>query len=271
MGQKLANPASSLERRTSSFETAMSGHSKWSQIKRQKGVADDRRGQLFTKLGREITIATRRGGGDPEMNPSLRLAIDRAREANMPKDTIERAIKRGAGEEAGAGQLEEIFYEGYGPGGTAILVQALTDNRNRTASDVRSVFSKAGGNLGEAGSVAWQFESRGVITVAASGLDPEEVALLAIDGGADDVKVEDGAVEVYTPPDQLDAVRRALANAEVAIESAEITQLPKTTVSLDERAAGQVLRLLDSLDELDDVQRVSSNADFPEEVLAAYA
>ena len=249
----------------------MSGHSKWSQIKRQKGLADARRGQVFTKLGREITVAARQGGADPETNARLRLAIERAREANMPKDNIERAIKRGTGGEAGAAQLEEIVYEGYGPGGIAVLVEALTDNRNRTASDLRSMFSKAGGNLGEAGSVAWQFESRGLIVVDTGGADPEELALRAIDSGAEDVKVDSSSVEVYTRPDQLESVRRALAEGEIPIESAEVMQAPKSTVTLDARKAQQVLRLLDQLDELDDVQRVSSNADFPEEVLAAYA
>jgi YebC/PmpR family DNA-binding regulatory protein len=249
----------------------MAGHSRWTQIKRQKGAADAKRGQLFTKLGKEITVAAREGGGDPDANPRLRLAIEKAREANMPKDNIERAIRRGTGEEAGAAQLEEIVYEGYGPGGVAILVEGLTDNRNRTASDVRSVFSKAGGNLGESGSVAWQFETRGLIVVPVDGVDADEVALQAIDAGADDVKVDDRAIEVYTAADQLDAVRRALADAGVSVESAEITQVPKTTIQLEPSQAEQVLRLLDKLDELDDVQRVTSNADFPEEVLAAYA
>ncbi len=249
----------------------MAGHSKWAQIKRQKGVADHRRGQVFTRLGREITVAAKHGGGDPEGNPRLRLAMDRARDANMPKDTIERAIKRGTGEESGGADLQEVVYEGYGPGGAAILVEALTDNRNRTASDLRSAFSKAGGNLGESGSVAWLFDVRGLINVDATGSDPEEVALVAIDGGADDVKVDGGSVDVYTRPDQLDAVRRALVEAGVAVASAELVQMAKSTVALGERQAEQVLRLLDRLDELDDVQRVSSNADFPDEVLAAYA
>ncbi len=249
----------------------MAGHSKWAQIKRQKGVADHRRGQVFTRLGREITVAAKHGGGDPEGNPRLRLAMDRARDANMPKDTIERAIKRGTGEESGGADLQEVVYEGYGPGGAAILVEALTDNRNRTASDLRSAFSKAGGNLGESGSVAWLFDVRGLINVDATGSDPEEVALVAIDGGADDVKVDGGSVDVYTRPDQLDSVRRALVEAGVAVASAELVQMAKSTVALGERQAEQVLRLLDRLDELDDVQRVSSNADFPDEVLAAYA
>ena len=249
----------------------MSGHSKWSTIKHQKGVADNKRGQLFTKLGKEITVATRHGGGDPEANSRLRLAIERARDANMPKDNIERAIKRGTGEDADAAQLEEIVYEGYGPGGTAILVEALTDNRNRTASDIRSTFSKGGGNLGEAGSVAWQFETRGLIALDTGDADAEELALRAIDSGAEDVNVDGDSVEVYTRPDQLEAVRRALSDAEIAVASAEIMQAPKSTIALDANNAGQVLRLLDKLDELDDVQRVSSNADFPEEVLSAYA
>ena len=249
----------------------MSGHSKWSTIKHQKGVADNKRGQLFTKLGKEITVATRHGGGDPEANSRLRLAIERARDANMPKDNIERAIKRGTGEDADAAQLEEIVYEGYGPGGTAILVEALTDNRNRTASDIRSTFSKGGGNLGEAGSVAWQFETRGLIALDTGDADAEELALRAIDSGAEDVNVDGDSVEVYTRPDQLESVRLALSDAEIAVASAEIMQAPKSTIALDANNAGQVLRLLDKLDELDDVQRVSSNADFPEEVLSAYA
>ncbi|MDZ4278496.1 MAG: YebC/PmpR family DNA-binding transcriptional regulator [Dehalococcoidia bacterium] len=248
----------------------MSGHSKWSQIKRQKGVADDRRGQLFTKLGREITVAARGGGPDPAASPRLRLAIDRAREANMPKDNIERAIKRATGD-GDAAALEEIVYEGYGPGGTAILIEALTDNRNRTVSDIRNAFARGGGNLGEAGSVGWLFETRGLITLETNGADAEEVALRAMDTGADDVNVDGASVEVYTRPDALDQVRRQLVDANIPVAAAEITSLPKSTVPLDPRKAEQVLRLLDRLDELDDVQRVSSNADFPEEVLAAYA
>lgn len=248
----------------------MSGHSKWSQIKRQKGLADAKRGQVFTKLGREITVAAKQGGPDPEANPRLRLAIDRAREANMPKDTIERAIKRGSGA-SGEAELVEVVYEGYGPGGIAILVHALTDNRNRTVSDIRSTFARAGGSLGEAGSVAWQFETRGVIALDANGLDPDELALRAIDAGAEDVQVDSGSVEVYTRPETLEQVRRALTEAGIPVLSAEISQVPRTTVALDARQAEQALRLLDKLDELDDVQRVASNADFPEEVLAAYA
>ena len=248
----------------------MAGHSKWKQIKRAKGVADVKRGQVFTRLGREVSVAARAGGPDPEANPRLRLAIDRARAENMPKDNIDRAIKRATGE-GGEGIIEEVVYEGYGPGGIAVLVQALTDNRNRTASDVRNVFAKSGGSLGEAGSVAWQFEMRGVISIDANERDADDLALLAIDSGAEDVQVDDGSVDIYTMPETLESVRRALTDAGIAIESAEVSQVPKNTIELDASKARQALRLLDNLDELDDVQRVASNADFPEEVLAAYA
>jgi len=246
----------------------MSGHSKWSTIKRAKGANDAKRSQIFTKLAREIAVAARSGDPNPEMNPRLRLAIDKARDANMPKDNIERAIKRGSGGGEGE-QLEEITYEGYGPGGTAILVEALTDNRNRTVADVRNVFTRAGGNLGENGSVAWQFEPRGLIVLSPNG-DAEELALEAMDTGADDVRVEGDLVEVYTAPDALSEVRKAFDEANKQVESAEVMNVPKNTIPLDEHKAKQVLRLLDMLDDLDDVQRVSSNADFPEEVLASY-
>jgi YebC/PmpR family DNA-binding regulatory protein len=248
----------------------MSGHSKWSTIKHQKGVTDAKRSQLFTKLGREISVAARHGGPDPEANSRLRLAIANARDSNMPKETIERAIKRATGE-GGAAELVEVTYEGYGPGGTAILIEALTDNRNRTVSDIRNVFAKSGGNLGEAGSVAWQFETRGLIALDTTDADPDELALRAMDTDAEDVNVEGGTVEVYTRPETLEAVRRELEEAETPVASAEVAKVPKNTVPLDVRKAEQVLRLLDKLDELDDVQRVSSNADFPDEVLAAYA
>jgi len=248
----------------------MSGHSKWSTIKHAKGVTDARRSQLFTKLGREITVAARHGGGDPETNPRLRLAIANARDGNMPKDTVERAIKRGTGEGSGA-ELIEITYEGFGPGGTAILVEALTDNRNRAVSDIRNVFSKAGGNLGAAGSVAYLFETRGLIALDTTEADPEELALRAMETSAEDVQVDGNSVEVYTSPEALETVRQELTDAEARVASAEIAKVPKVTIPLDARKAEQVLRLLDKLDELEDVQRVSSNADFPDEVLAAYA
>lgn len=249
----------------------MGGHSHWSQIKRQKGVSDARRGQLFTKLSREITVAAREGGGDPNVNPRLRLAIERARENNMPADTIKRAIERGTGGGEGAPALQEIVFEGYGPGGVAMMIQTLTDNRNRTVSEVRTVLSRGGGSLGESGSVAWQFESKGVITLEVGEADPEEVALAAIDAGAEDVRVEDSLVEVYTAPTDLDRVRRHLQEAGLSISSAELSMVPKNTLTLDEKTAVQVLRLLDQLEELDDVQKVYSNADFPDSVLMEYA
>lgn len=248
----------------------MSGHSKWAQIKRQKATTDARRGQMFTKLGREITVAARAGGGDPEANFRLRLAIQRAREANMPADNIDRAIKRATGG-SDAAALEEITYEGYGPGGAAVLIEAMTDNRNRAVSEIRNIFTRAGGSLGESGCVAWLFDPRGIISVDAAGQDPDEVALQAIDAGAEDVKTEDGTVEVYTSPADLDEVRRALEQGHVKVVSAETSMVPKTTIELDSRTAEQVLRLMDKLEELDDVQRVYSNVEFSEEVLEEYA
>ena len=248
----------------------MGGHSHWSTIKRQKGAADAKRGQLFTRLSREIVIAAREGGGDPDMNSRLRLAIDKAREGNMPADTIKRAIDRGSGGGEGA-NLEEIMFEGYGPGGVAILVQTLTDNRNRTVSDVRTTLSRGGGNLGESGSVAWQFESKGLISLEVGDADPEEVALQAIDAGADDVRVEGKFVEVHTVPTDLDKVRRQLADAGVNVAIAELSMIPTNTLPLDEKNANQALRLLDQIEDLDDVQKVYSNADFPESVLLEYA
>lgn len=247
----------------------MSGHSKWSQIKRQKGVADSKRGQLFTKLGREIMVAARQGGGDPDANFRLRLAVQKARDNNMPMENIERAIKKGTGTAEGAA-LTEATYEGYGPGGIAVLLQVVTDNRNRTVADIRNLFVRSGGNLAEAGAVSWNFDNRGVISVDASKADAEELALNAIDAGAEDVKVEDSSVEVYTRPEDLEAVRRALEANRTAIDSAEVAMVPKTTAELDEKTALQALRLLDKLEELDDVQRVYTNADFPEEVMEKY-
>src|SRR5918998_3409403 len=210
----------------------MSGHSKWSQIKRQKGANDAKRGAIFTKVGREIAIAARQGGGDPEANYRLRLAMEKARSVNMPADNIKRAIERAAGGDK-AEQFEEIVYEGYGPGGVAILVEAATDNRNRTVADVRSMFAKAGGQLAGAGAVAWQFEPRGVVAIARDGQDPDEIALAAIDAGAEDVDTEGDPLEVLTTPDQLDAIRRSLQDSGLPIESAEIAMQPKNTIELD--------------------------------------
>ncbi len=243
----------------------MSGHSKWAQIKRQKGANDVKRGAMFTKMGREIAVAARAGGGDPDGNFRLRLAIERARAVNMPADTIKRAIEKATGGGEGE-QYEEITYEGYGPGGVAVLVEAATDNRNRTAADVRSIFTKAGGQLAGSGSVAWQFESRGQITVAAGG-DPDEIALLAIDAGADDVDTTGDQVEVYTKPGDLEAVRKALEAAGVKVESAELVMIAKNHVELDEAKARQALRLVENLEDHDDVQRVTANFEIPESML----
>ena len=248
----------------------MSGHSKWSTIKRQKGAADAKRGALFTKLAREIQVAARAGGGDPEMNAALRLAVSKAKDNNMPSDNIERAIKKGTGDLEGA-QLQEMRYEGYGPGGAAILIDALTDNKNRTVSEVRNIFTRAGGNMAEAGAVAWVFEPRGVITVEVDGANADDLALAAIDAGAQDVEVSDGTVDVYTDPPGFEAVRKSLENAGYAVTSGEVTMSPKTTVPLDEQTATKNLKLLEQLEDHDDVQRVYSNADFPDSVLSAYA
>lgn len=247
----------------------MGGHSHWSTIKRQKGASDAKRGQIFTKLSREISVAAREGGTDPTMNPRLRLAIDKAKESNMPNDTIKRAVERGGPGDANA--LDEITFEGYGPGGVAIIIQTVTDNRNRTVSELRTTLSRNGGSLGEAGSVAWQFESKGVITVDPDGTDPDELALTAIDAGADDVRVEGEIVEVVTGPTDLDKVRRALVDGGLKVTSAELSMLPKTSLVVDDKVGPQTLRLLDILEDLDDVQKVYSNADFPESVLMEYA
>ena len=247
----------------------MAGHSKWAQIKRQKGANDQKRGMLFTKLAREITIAARQGGGDPDANFRLRLAIQKARENNMPADNIQRAIARATGGGDGA-ELQEVTYEGYGPGGVALLIEAATDNRNRTVSEIRSVLSRAGGNLGEAGSVAWQFEGRGVITVNANGRSADEIADAAIDAGAEDFHLDEETVEVYTAPADLERVRQALVDAGLDVAAAELSMVARTPIALERKDSEQVLRLLEKLEDLDDVQRVYSNAEFPDAVLAAY-
>ena len=244
----------------------MSGHSKWAQIKRQKGVTDARRGQLFTRLTREIIVAVRESGSNPEANIRLRLAIQKARDNNMPLENIERAIKRGSGELEGV-SLTEMTLEGYGHGGAAILVHALSDNRNRTLQDVRIIFSRGGGSLGESGCVSWIFEPRGLITVKAKNIDAEELALQAIDAGAEDVKVEDIFVEIYTNPEDLETVKEALEQKEIPIVSIELSMVPKTTVELGEKEALQTMKLLEKLEELDEVQNVASNADFPQSIL----
>ena len=249
----------------------MSGHSKWSTIKRQKGANDAKRGALFTKVAREISVAARQGGGDPDANYRLRLAIDKARSVNMPADNIKRTIDKATGGGEGE-QYEEIVYEGYGPAGVAVLVEAQTDNRNRTAAEVRSIFTKTGGQLAGSGAVAWQFEPRGLITIPRDGIDQDEVALAAIDAGAEDVDTDDDeAIEIYTEPGQLETVRKALEGNGVAVESAEATMVAKQMVELDPAKARQALRLVELLEDLEDVQRVTANFDIPEELFAEVA
>ena len=250
----------------------MSGHSKWSSIKHKKGAADAKRGKLFSKLSRALIVAAREGGGDPSANLALQNAIEKARSYSMPKDNIERAIAKGSGAGADADAFEAIVYEGYGPSGVAVLVEALTDNRNRTASEVRHVFAKNDGNLGTSGAVAWLFERRGVVLAGADGVDEDELTLAAAEGGADDVSPEGSSFQVLCAPEALGAVRAAIEAAGIAIESAEVTMLPKTTVEVEEESsAKKILRLMDALEENDDVQDVYANFDIPERVLEAVA
>jgi len=247
----------------------MSGHNKWSKIKRQKGVEDIKKGQIYTKLTREIIMAAREGGGDLETNFKLRMAVQKARDSSMPKDNIERAIERGSGGAEGV-VLEELTLEGYGPSGTAILAQTLSDNRNRTVQEVRNVFTRQGGTMGSAGSVAWLFDSRGIISINAEGKDADEITLQAIDAGAEDVKVDDGTIEVYTRPTELEKVKKALEQNKINPESSELSMIPKTMVEVDEKAAIQTLKLLGKLEDLDDVQKVYSNVDFSDEVIEKF-
>jgi YebC/PmpR family DNA-binding regulatory protein len=250
----------------------LSGHSKWSSIKHKKGAADARRGQLFSKLSRAIIVAARDGGPDPEGNSALATAIQKARDNSMPKDNIERAIARGSGAGPDGQAYEQVTYEGYGPNGVAVLVEALTDNRNRTSAEVRHLFTKHDGNLGTSGSVAWLFERRGVVLVDADRADEDEVMLPAAEGGADDVTQEGSTFQVTSAPEALPSVREALEAAGIAIESAELTMLPKTTVEIQEEAsARKLLRLMDALEDNDDVQDVYANFDIPERVLEAVA
>jgi YebC/PmpR family DNA-binding regulatory protein len=248
----------------------MSGHSKWHSIKHKKAVVDARRGQQFTKLARAITVAAKEGGGDPEGNSALALAIQKARDASMPKDNIERAIAKGSGEGGEAEQIETVLYEGYGPGGVALLIEALTDNRNRTGADVRHLLSKNGGNLGEPGSVSYLFDKQGVIVVDATRYDEDDL-IPAIDAGALDISVDEDVFEVITEPGDLVAVRDALANAGVEIESAEIVQRPRARVPVEEADATKLMRLIDSLEESDDVSAVHANFDVDSAVLERLA
>jgi YebC/PmpR family DNA-binding regulatory protein len=250
----------------------MSGHSKWSSIKHKKGAADAKRGKLFSKLSRAIIVAAKDGGPDPAANLSLQNAIEKAKSYSMPKDNIDRAIAKGSGADADAAAFETVVYEGYGPEGVAVLVEALTDNRNRTAADVRHIFAKNGGNLGTSGAVAWQFERRGVILVDATGVDEDELMLAAAEGGAEDVELDGSSFQITCAPEDLAAVRAALEAAGFTVESAELTMIPSTTVEVgDEGTAKQVLRLMDALEENDDVQEVYANFDIPELVLEAVA
>lgn len=247
----------------------MSGHSKWSTIKRKKGAIDARRGKIFTKLIKEITVAARIGGGDAAANPRLRAAILAAKTENMPKDNIERAIKKGTGDLEGA-SYEEILYEGYGPGGVAVLVETMTDNKNRTVADVRHYFSKSGGNLGESGCVGWMFDKKGVIVVDKETIDEEELLTLALDAGAEDVVEEDSSFQVVTAPEELNEVAEKLAKADLKYVEASVTMVSKNTVEVaDEKSARSLLRLLENLEDHDDVQKVHANFDIPDELMEA--
>jgi YebC/PmpR family DNA-binding regulatory protein len=250
----------------------VSGHSKWSSIKHKKGAADAKRGQLFSKLSRAIIVAAKEGGPDPEGNLALQNAIEKARSYSMPKDNIERAIAKGSGADADASSYETVVYEGYGPEGVAVLVEAVTDNRNRTASEVRHAFTKHGGNLGTTGAVAWQFERRGVVLVAAAGADEDELVLTAAEAGADDVELDGSSFVVTSAPEAVTPVRQALDQAGFAVESVDLAMVPKTTVAVsDESTARRIMNLVEGLEETEDVQDVYANFDIPEAVLEAVA
>ncbi|MBN2470942.1 MAG: YebC/PmpR family DNA-binding transcriptional regulator [Anaerolineae bacterium] len=247
----------------------MSGHSKWSTIKRKKGAEDAKRGKIFTRLAREITMAARQGGGDADTNPTLRLAIDKARASNMPKDNIQRAIARGTGEGDDVDALEEITYEGYAPSGIAVLVDCVTDNKNRTLAEVKHIFSKSGGNLASAGSVMWQFDQKGYISIAADGVDFDEVFMVAAEAGAEDVELEDDEISIYTPREDAAAVADAVREAGYKIDEFQLTWVAKNEVSLDTDDALKVMNVIEKLEDLDDVQNVSSNLDITDEALEA--
>jgi YebC/PmpR family DNA-binding regulatory protein len=247
----------------------MSGHSKWSTIKHKKAAADAKRGKIFTRLAREITIVAREGGGDPDINFNLRLVIDKAKSANMPKENIERAVKRGTGELKGA-DLLEVMYEGYAPNGVALLVHALTDNKNRTVADVRRVLTRQGGTLAEAGAVAWQFERKGYIAITPDGADEDTIFEVAVEAGADDVVFGEDLVEVYAELEHFQAVRQALQEAGIQFETAELAMIPKATLQLEEKQTLQVMAVIDALEELDDTQQVYSNLDISDEAMATY-
>ncbi len=248
----------------------MAGHSKWAQIKHKKAKVDAQRGKIFTKLIREIMVAARMGGGDPDHNPRLRLAIDRAKSYNMPMENIERAIKKGTGELEGV-KYENAIFEGYGPGGVAILVVALTDNKNRTTGEIRHLFSKHGGNLGSPGSVAWQFKERGFIVIDKAAADEDTVLEIALEAGAEDVVTGEDSYEVYTDPKEFENVKKAFEERGIPLSQAEITMFPQSTVKLGEKDAEKVLKLINALEEHDDVQHVYANFDIPDEILQKVA
>jgi len=247
----------------------MSGHSKWSTIKHKKAAKDAQRGKLFTRLAREITIAAREGGSAIDTNFNLRLAIDKAKSANMPKDNIERAIKRGTGELKG-GELAEVTYEGYAPNGVALLVQVLTDNKNRAVADIRRVLTRQGGTLADAGAVAWQFERKGYIAITPDGMDEDDIFEIAVEAGADDIVFSDDMIEVYTELDNFQAVRQALESKGIKFETSELSMIPQTTIQLEENETLKVMKIIEELEELDDTQQVYSNLDISDEVMARY-
>ncbi|MBU0972050.1 MAG: YebC/PmpR family DNA-binding transcriptional regulator [Proteobacteria bacterium] len=246
----------------------MSGHSKWSTIKHKKGAADIKRGKIFTKLIKEITVAARMGGGEPEANPRLRHALNAAKAQNMPKDTFERAIKKGTGDLEGV-NYEEILYEGYGPGGVAVLVECLTDNKNRTIADVRYIFGKAGGNVGTDGCVAWMFDKKGLISVSKEDASEEALMEVALEAGAEDIKDEGDTFEIITAPEDFDAVKDAVDKAQIKYQMAEITMLPQNMTPVDGTEAEQVIRFMDALDDCDDIQKFYTNADIPDSIFDA--
>jgi YebC/PmpR family DNA-binding regulatory protein len=248
----------------------MAGHSKWANIKHRKAAVDAKRGKIFTKLIRELTVSAKQGGGDPESNPRLRTAIATAKGQNMPNDTIDRAIKRGTGE-IGGDDFQELSYEGYGPGGSAVLVRALTDNKNRTVSDIRRIFTKHGGNLGENGCVAWMFDMRGRIAFEKDKVDEDKVFEIALEAGAEDVRTEDQELVVITPPESVEEVKSAIQEAGLAFESAEVTMIPQNSVRIEGKDAEHMIRLMEDLEDSDDVQNVYSNFDVPEEVIESLA
>ncbi|MGD8756458.1 MAG: YebC/PmpR family DNA-binding transcriptional regulator [Desulfobacterales bacterium] len=244
----------------------MSGHSKWSSIKHKKAATDAKRGKVFTKLIKEITVAARMGGGDPEANPRLRTAIQAAKGENMPKDNIERAVKKGTGELEGV-NYDESIYEGYGPGGAAVLIESLTDNKNRTVADIRHIFSKAGGNMGESGCVAWMFDKKGYIAVENKAVEEEALMDAALDAGAEDIREDDSNFEIITAPEDFEAVKTAIDGASIPYLVAEVTMLPQSTTFLKGKEAEQMVKLMEALEDCDDVQKVYTNADIPEEIV----